>query len=188
MIGRAKPIPPGEPSCNGCGAQPPEPMETRVVEGVALLGAAPRRARGQQSNWSDTARMRAWNVAESCKRQLKAPCTGVTADQFAAHVEGCACSRYRLVYDAGRVKYAQSVHDRPCVRCGPKTKPAEAGTALSAAHQDARALRLVMKEVLKDLWREAKRLHELQGSVDQAATGDHCRSVGAALHEERWAA
>lgn len=40
MIGRAKVKPSEEPvalACNGCGAHPPEPMETRVVEGIALL-------------------------------------------------------------------------------------------------------------------------------------------------------
>ncbi|NUQ97870.1 MAG: hypothetical protein HOY79_15385 [Streptomyces sp.] len=103
-------------------------------------GVAPTRARGQRANWSTTAKTRAYLVAESCIKQVRSP--------------------YRAVYEAGRKKYADAVHSEPCRRCGPSGKPAAAGTPISAGHQHARAMRLVSKEILKDLWRESKRLHE----------------------------
>jgi hypothetical protein len=105
-----------------------------------LAGVAPKRARGQRANWSATAKMRAYLVAVSCMK--------------------CMDSPYRKVYDDAREKYADAVHQVPCIRCGPSGKPAGAGSALSDGHKHARALRAVAKEVLKDLWREAKRLHE----------------------------
>jgi hypothetical protein len=106
---------------------------------AAPAGVAPRRVRGQQSNWSETARKRAWLVAVSCMKS-----TGP----------------YRAVYDATRARYAEAVHDAPCIRCGPAGKPAPEGSALSDGHKHARALRAVAKEVLRDLWRESRRLHQ----------------------------
>lgn len=103
-------------------------------------GVAPRRQRGQRSNWSETARKRAWLVAVSC---MKSP-----------------GGHYRAVYDATRAKYAEAVHAVPCIRCGPAGKPAPEGSALSDGHKHARALRAVAKEVLRDLWRESRRLHQ----------------------------
>jgi len=102
---------------------------------------APRRQRGQRSNWSEDARKRAWLIATSC---VKTP----------------AGSTYRAVYDATREKYADAVHEVPCVRCGPQGHPAPAGSPLPPAHQHARALRAIAKTVLRDLWREAHRLYE----------------------------
>lgn len=106
---------------------------------VGDAGVAPRRQRGQKVNWSTTAKSRAFVIAESCIKQARSP--------------------YRAVYDDGRVKYLDATHSAPCHRCGPAGKPAAAGTPLSPGHQHARALRLVMKELLKDLWRESRRLH-----------------------------
>lgn len=103
-------------------------------------GVAPKHQRGQKSNWNNLARQRVWLIAESCVKVTQSP--------------------YRSVYDAGRAKYAESVHPAPCVRCGPKGKPADTGTPLSAGHQHARAMRLMCKEILRDLWREAQRIHE----------------------------
>lgn len=108
-------------------------------------GVAPSRARGQRANWSTTAKTRAYLIAESCIKQAR--------------------SSYRVVYDDGRRKYADSVHQTPCRRCGPSGRPAETGTLLSAGHQHARAMRLVMKEILKGLWLESKRLHDQAGSA-----------------------
>lgn len=102
---------------------------------------APKRQRGQKANWSEEARKRAWLIATSC---VKAP----------------SGSKYRTLYEDTRAKYADAVHNTPCVRCGPKGKPAEVGSLLPPAHQHARALRAIAKEVLKDLWIEARRLHE----------------------------
>jgi hypothetical protein len=71
-------------------------------------------------------------------------------------------SPYRAVYDAGRVKYAEAVHPAACRRCGPAGHPAAAGSPLSSGHQHARALRLVMKEILRDLWSESRRIHGVE--------------------------
>lgn len=117
-----------------------DPGQHRHDTHVNLAGVAPTRARGQRANWSTVAKTRAYLVAESCIKQARSP--------------------YRAVYDDGRKKYADAVHAAPCRRCGPAGKPAESGSPLNAGHQHARALRLVMKEILKDLWRESKRIHE----------------------------
>lgn len=105
----------------------------------AVVKVAPTRARGQRINWSTAAKMRVFLIAESCMKNRNSP--------------------YRAVYDDGRAKYVDAVHQTACRRCGPSGKPAEAGTALSAGHQHMRAMRLVMKEVLKDLWKAAREIH-----------------------------
>lgn len=124
---------------------------------VGVVGVAPSRARGQRANWSATAKMRAFLIAEACIKQLGAECKQLGENQ---HVEGCSCGGYRKVYDAGRIKYADALHPVDCKRCGPAGKPAPVGTPLSLGHQHARALRLVMKAVLRDLWIEARAIHE----------------------------
>lgn len=103
-------------------------------------GEAPRHRKGVQGNWNDAARMRLWNITGSCVK---------------------SGGKYREVYDATREHYAEAIHAIDCVRCGPKGKPALAGSPLSLGHQHARALRKMGKEILKDLWLESKRLHEL---------------------------
>ncbi len=97
-----------------------------------IEGEAPRRRKGIQSNWNSEAKMRAYLIAEGC---VKHP------------------GPYRNVYDQAREKYAESVHPHDCLRCGPAGSPAKAGSALNLGHQHARALRLVAKRVLLDLWR-----------------------------------
>lgn len=109
------------------------------THGANAAGVAPKRTRGQKSNWSEEARQRVWLISTSCIKQADSP--------------------YRMVYDAAREQYADAVHPTDCNRCGPKGKPALAGSPLSLGHQNARAIRRMSKELLKDLWREAKRLH-----------------------------
>ncbi|MFG1683584.1 hypothetical protein ACGFNP_25670 [Nonomuraea sp. NPDC049269] len=123
------------------------------------VGVAPKRARGQRANWSSTAKMRAYLIAESTMKQLKRTCPADEERGYATHTDGCECSRYRKVYDAAREKYVDAIHHAECVRCGPKGKPAPVGSDLSRKHKQARALRIVSKELLKDLWREARRIH-----------------------------
>lgn len=53
-------------------------------------------------------------------------------------------------------------HASECKRCGPSGKPAQPGSPWSDAHRHADALRIVGKAFLKDLWLEAKRIHEEQ--------------------------
>lgn len=111
---------------------------------ATAAGVAPRRQRGQRSNWNEDARKRAWLIAASCVKQP-------------------AGTRYRQVYDDTRVKYADAVHAAECIRCGPSGKPAQIGSPLSAGHQHARALRAIAKAVLKDLWRTSADLHIQKG-------------------------
>lgn len=103
-----------------------------------FAGVAPSRRKGQKANWNSTAKMRAFLVAESCIKQARSP--------------------YRSVYETARTKYADATHQHPCPRCGPSGKPAAPGSPLSAGHQHARALRLVAKAILRDLWIEARRV------------------------------
>lgn len=100
--------------------------------------------KGQKVNWSPEARKRLYIIADVCKRQ---------PDD----------TRYRAVYLAARARYADAVHDGPCVRCGPAGKPALPGSPLSKGHQQGRALRAVSKQILLDLWVEARELHEEMG-------------------------
>lgn len=78
-------------------------------------------------------------------------------------------SPYRAIYDDARAKYADAVHTAECVRCGPSGKPAQPGSPLSPGHQNARAIRIVCKEFLKDVWREAKRIHTDETTEKAAA-------------------
>jgi hypothetical protein len=109
------------------------------TQDVHVARVAPFNRRGQKSNWNAAARQRVWLIAGSCVKVTQSP--------------------YRDVYDQERVKYADAIHQAPCVRCGPAGKPAAAGTPLSLGHQHGRAIRRMCKEILRDLWREAARIH-----------------------------
>lgn len=115
------------------------PDQSSLDAQKAAVRVAAKRARGQKANWSADAKMRAHLIAESIMK---------------------AGGPYREIYDATRVKYADALHEVECKQCGPKGNPALVGSPLSDGHKHARALRAVAKEVLKGLWREAKRLHE----------------------------
>jgi hypothetical protein len=122
------------------------PDQEAVGAHSRCVGVAATRARGQKANWSADAKMRAYLVAVSIVK---------------------AGGPYREVYDGARAKYDGAIHQAECKRCGPKGNPAQPGSPISAGHQHARAVRLVAKTVLKDLWREAKRLHEDVQDDDQ---------------------
>lgn len=100
-------------------------------------GAAPARRKGTQINWSTEARKRAWLIAGSCVK------TG-------------GDGHYRAIYDKSRAHYADAVHTGVCVRCGPSGKPAQPGSPLNDGHKHGRALRAIAKELLRDLWVEAR--------------------------------
>lgn len=102
-------------------------------------GSVPKRTRGQQSNWSETARKRVWVIASAMPK-------------FPG-------GHYEQVYRAAREKYADATHGTECVRCGPSGKPAQPDTDLSDGHKHARAVRIVAKELLKDIWRESRDLY-----------------------------
>lgn len=121
--------------------RPRTPYELFAYCGMHVVdGHAPKRARGNPSNWSADARTRAHLVAESCLKGLRKPCESIEGAGYAVHVEGCACFPYRLLYD----QYREKIADRE----------------LTAGHKLNMALRRVAKEILLDLWREAKRIHE----------------------------
>jgi len=138
------------------GSDPGQPSSGTQLRSA---GVAATRTRGQRIHWSPEAKSRLYVIAEACMKQLAKPCAVDETLGYAVHVEGCRCSPYRLVYDTARAKYADAVHPAQCVRCGPAGSPALAGSKLSDAHKFARALRAVSKAIVKDLWREARRLH-----------------------------
>lgn len=94
--------------------------------------AAQRLRRGEQIRYNPDARKCAFLIAASCIKHARSP--------------------YRPTYDEGRAKYADSLHTDECRRCGPSGKPARPGSPLSDGHKHARAMRLTVKKILKDLW------------------------------------
>lgn len=102
---------------------------------------------------------------------------GMTAEQLAGlgnptvkmlvHLQAEFCmkqkGRYRALYEATRCQVEDKKHTVPCVRCGPSGKPAQEGTPWAKGHQHAHALRVVGKEILRDMW--LARHHEMQGEV-----------------------
>jgi hypothetical protein len=100
---------------------------------------AARRQRGQRANWSAIAKTRAYLIAERCM---------------------VAGGWYREVYDKRKAATEGRLHVAPCVRCGPSGHPAQPASSWSAGHRHADALRITAKAILRDLWREAKRIHE----------------------------
>ena len=132
----------GDPFWNDLHDRPRTVSELWAFAGYAVHdGHAQARRRGERSNWSADAKMRTYLIAVSCVKQ--------SAEK----------SKYRRVYDEGRAKYADAVHPHDCKRCGPAGKPALAGSPLSAGHQHNRAIRLISKELLKDLWIASRDLY-----------------------------
>lgn len=100
-------------------------------------GVAARRQKGQKANWSTLAKTRAYLISESMLR-----------------------AGNREIYDKRKAATEGRLHSTSCTRCGPKDKPALPGSPWSDGHRHADALRIQSKDLLKELWREAKRLHE----------------------------
>jgi hypothetical protein len=121
-----------------------DPGQRRDDDQATSAGVAPKRRRGERANWSGTAKMRAYLIAESCKRQLSKSCTSgeINGLWSATHTEECTCSPYRVVYDDRRMHTAFSHPE------------------WTAGHSQNDALRITAKAILRDLWREAKRIHE----------------------------
>ena len=138
----------GDPYWNDLHDRPRTVSELWAFAGYAVHdGHAQARRRGERSNWSADAKMRTYLIAVSCVKQ--------SAEK----------SKYRRVYDEGRAKYADAVHPHDCKRCGPAGKPALAGSPLSAGHQHNRAIRLISKELLKDLWIASRDLYAQKEQV-----------------------
>jgi hypothetical protein len=125
-------------------ADRPNPAKLWAYCGLHVVdGHAPRHEKGVQSNWSDEARKRAYVIAQGCIKATKSP--------------------YRVVYDKGRVKYDGAVHEDQCQTnrpapgqngCGTKANPelGAPGSPLRDGHVHKRAVRLIMKAVVLDLW------------------------------------
>jgi hypothetical protein len=146
----------GDTHGNAAGVHLRDASQTSNDTHACLAGVAPSRRRGQRANWSGTARSRAYVVAESCMKQRSTACRA--DDGTTVHGPDCSCSPYRRAYDEARAKYAAAVHGADCPSCRRK-----AGEPLTDGHQHARAMRIVMKALLRDLWRESKRLHDEHG-------------------------
>lgn len=125
--------PAGGDQAGGDSDHAPLDTPTRAVQ------VAAKRRKGERANWSSAAKMRAWNIAGS---MLKAG--------------------NRDIYDKRKAATEGRVHAVACVRCGPSGKPAQPGTPWSDAHRHADALRIVSKELLKELWRAARDIHHDQ--------------------------
>jgi len=126
---------------DGCvdGDQHGDPGQCTADAHTPSAGVAAKRRKGVRSNWSSVAKMRAYLVAKSCVRQKLDPRCEGGQDHV---VPACACSPYRIVYDARR---AHTVVTHP------------EWTPLHALND---ALRVTSKEILKDLWRAARDYHE----------------------------
>lgn len=119
--------------------------------GMSVLedGTTQVRRKGVQSNWNGEARKRLYVIATSQRYGL----------------DNC----YRPVYEDAKKRAQDAVHARPCNRCGPAGSPAPAGSPLGNMHVEFRALRAISKTLLKELWRESRRLHGVTGNEDGLA-------------------
>lgn len=142
----------GDPYWNSLENRPRRgPAELWAYTGLHVVdGVVPRRKKGVQTSWNETARMRVRLIAESCLKAKTSP--------------------YNVVYYDTRAKYEDAKHDYPCIMCGTGKKPtegikvgkpAEPGTALRDGHKHGRALHKVGQVFLKDLFLESKRIHQL---------------------------
>lgn len=110
-------------------------------------GHAPKLRRGSQANWSTTARMRAYLIAESCVKHRCKECTEANRAReegengWLAPPENCTCLAdgylYRTVYDKARGDWAER--------------------DTSDGHKHLHALRVTAKTLLRDMWIEARK-------------------------------
>lgn len=128
----------GDPYWNTLHDRPRTVGELFAFCGVA--GPGYKRRRGAQQNWNGAARMRLWNIVQPIIKNRASP--------------------YRSIYDETRERYAAAVHTVPCAQCGPPGKPAQPGSDLRDGHKHARAVRIVMREILRGLWTESKRIYD----------------------------
>jgi len=136
----------------------------RVSELIALCGyhvvdgESPRHRKGVKSNWNNVARSRLFVIVESCMK------SGIrTVDG-----EKVGITPYGELYLAARAKYADAVHEHQCQNhkkpparsngCGTQANPewGAPGSPLRDGHVDMRARRIVAKQILKDMWKEAQ--------------------------------
>lgn len=125
-----------------CGLHTVPPNGDHDSNGAPVWHVAARRARGVKSNWNNNAKQRVWLIATS---MLKAG--------------------NRDPYDWRKMGTDGRLHTSPCVRCGPSGKPAQPGSPWSDGHRHADALRYLGKHMLKEMWREASRIHKSEAEA-----------------------
>lgn len=131
----------GDPYWNTLHDRPRTVSELWAYAGYDVrAGQGPRRRKGELANWSQAARMRARMIAESIVK---------------------SGGPYREVYDARKAATEGRIHVAPCPQC---VGSSNAGDLWRDGHRHADALRVVSKTVLRDLWCEARRLHQEQTS------------------------
>lgn len=130
-------------NAHGAGAQGGDPNYSLNDNPVTTVGVAPRRTRGQRANWSTIAKTRTHLVAESCIKQLKAPCHAAPFEGrwLAIHYDECVCSPFRLTYDKRR-GHTSVTHPE-----------------WTDGHRHNDALRVTSKDILRRLWREGRHFY-----------------------------
>ena len=138
------------PAGGGSSSAGGDPSQVRDGTQSGPAGVAARRQKGVKSNWSQDAKMRAWLIVASCIKQLDPQCK---REGTAEHTDGCGCSPYRIVVDERR-QHTAITH--------PEWTP---------GHSLNDGMRIASKRLLRDLWREARRIHaeELAAATSAAA-------------------
>jgi hypothetical protein len=190
-VWRSHPLAPWARSIPGCG-------EKLLARLVAIIGEPSLRAVG---HWArDEEGERVWVIdgyEERTVGQLLAYCghgdplrtirrTGMTQEEVFKQGNPAAklaawklgyqfmrtpASPYRAVYLAERERYADKLHHRACVRCGPPGRPAVAGSPWSENHKHNAAIRNTTRAFLVDLWRESRRLRGLSATPKRGRRG-----------------
>jgi hypothetical protein len=158
------------------GASDGDPGQAAADAQMCSTWVAARRRRGERANWSPGAKTRALNIARKCVEFNGEPDKNGRAR---------ARSPYRDVYDQRRAHTEGRLHAGPCPQCGPSGSPAQPGSEWSAGHRHADAVRVAAKTLLRDLWREARRIHTDSIPADQSINDVQPAAIGGdAAHEE----
>jgi hypothetical protein len=91
---------------------------------------------------------------------------------------------YRDAYDQMRAKYAERIHEKPCIRCGPAGKPAPPGSPWSLKHQHEAAKRYAVKMFLKDLWIASRQTPDEAQDLCAGDQDGHFAIHGTSSHTE----
>lgn len=131
----------GDPFINGATGEPRTVSALWAYCGLHVKdGDAARRQKGVRSNWSTLAKTRAWLIVEASMKQLDPDCKTETG--IADHWEDCKCSPYRIIVDERRQHTAVTHPD------------------WTAGHSLNDGMRVASKALLRDLWRQAKAIHD----------------------------
>lgn len=130
----------GDPYWNTLHDRPRTVSELWAFAGLHTNGeSAARRQKGVRANWSTVAKTRSWLVIEACMKQIDPTCK--RDDAIGVHEGGCGCSPYRIVIDDRRRRTRETHPD------------------WTPGHSLNDAMRIASKELLKDLWIQARDLH-----------------------------